>query len=290
MSSPSASRMAARSSTWTATSSRRRIGQRGSRRSRDGRRRGPCRSPVAARSRARPSSWRRRRQRAVEEQDVDRARRRSVRYARRTPPGRSMRGRRGRGRFGIEASREGRPAGACRSRVRGRASSRMNATGHLEPRRAVRGRTRSARRRPGPVAVGRRTIAATGTWPNVASRRATTAASAMAGWSRRTASTSAGEMFSPPRTIRSVRRSSDGQPAVVVETAEVTGPQPAVVGQGGGRRGRVVEVAVEQGRRCGPRSRRRRPRPGSAIRSSTPGSARPALSGMACAPRRSGAP
>ena len=79
---------------------------------------------------------------------------------------------------------------------------------HLEPGEPVAGRTRSARRRPGPA---RRRG---GRWPRrprartSASRRATTPASAMAGWSRRTASTSDGEMFSPPRTIRSVRRSA----------------------------------------------------------------------------------
>ena len=134
-----------------------------------------------------------------------------------------------------------------------------------------------------------------GRWPrrararSSASRRATTPASAMAGWSSRTASTSDGEMFSPPRTMRSVRRSSDGQPAVGVETAEVAGPQPAVVGPGGGCHRGLVEVAVEHGGApdldLADAVRRRRRRCGARPRGA-PGRHSP----DAVPPRRSGAP
>ncbi len=54
-----------------------------------------------------------------------------------------------------------------------------------------------------------------------------------------------------------------GQVAVGVEAADVAGPEPAVLGEGGGGRGRVAEVAREPRRRARPRSRRRRHAPGS---------------------------
>ena len=57
-----------------------------------------------------------------------------------------------------------------------------------------------------------------------------------------TASTSAGETFSPPRTIRSVRRSTTVQPAGVVEPPEVAGADRAVAR-------RLADVAGEPRRR-----------------------------------------
>ena len=93
-------------------------------------------------------------------------------------------------------------------------------------------------------------MAATGTWPNAGSARATTTASATAGWSRRTASTSMGEMFSPPRTIRSVRRSATISLPSASSRPRSPVSQPAVIGPGRGRRERVAEIPAEQ-RRAG---------------------------------------
>ena len=132
-----------------------------------------------------------------------------------------------------------------------------NVDGHLEPGEPFDGRRRSGRRHPGPASPRRRTMAATARARTTASRRATTAG------------VGDGRVVEQDRL--DLRRGDvlaaahdpvgapvgDGQPAVVVETAEVAGPQPAVVRHGGRCRRGLVEIAVEQWRRSGPGSRRR---------------------------------
>ena len=145
--------------------------------------------------------------------------------------------------------------------VRGRASSRMNAAGTLNrASRCRQNRSAPRRRGPGRRGGGRSPPPAPGRTRRRGGRRRP--ASAMAGWSRRTASTSAGAMFSPPRTIRSVRRSSDGQPAVRHRAGRGRRSAASRRRQGGGGRRRVAEVAARTGPGCRPRSRRRRRRPG----------------------------
>ena len=92
-----------------------------------------------------------------------------------------------------------------------------------------------------------------GPGPRAASGRPTTAASATAGCASRTASTSAGAMFSPPRTMRSSRRSTTNRrpsPSRRPRSPVRTGPVAGAAGPG--RRG---------SRRSAPRSRRRSPPP-----------------------------
>ena len=119
---------------------------------------------------------------------------RSTRQPMASPPGRARipagRRRRGRGRPRAELAAGG-PRHGVEADERGR---------HLDAgERAAAGAEIASS--PGSATSRRRTIAATGTWPRSGSRRATTAASSIAGCSASDASTSAGEMFSPPRTI-----------------------------------------------------------------------------------------
>ena len=109
------------------------------------------------------------------------------------------------------ARRRGAPArhrgGACPPAVRGRASRRTKRAGTLNP--ARRPRTWAVRApSPGSSAPSSEDDRGDRDVPQLSSGPPTTHASATAGCSSRTASTSAGLTFSPPRTMRSSRRST----------------------------------------------------------------------------------
>ena len=99
------------------------------------------------------------------------------------------------------------------------------------------------------AAWGRSTTAEATSSPSVAWGTAKAMASATAGCCRRTSSTSCGATFSPPRLMISRMRPVEKEVPVVVEEAEIAGPEP-VAGKSGLGRHRVAVVACHDA--CAP--------------------------------------